>query len=108
MSFSHVDSLKRLEVVCSQTNNSKEVRDVVDSITKGLTGTKTAEEIGDIRAALIHLCYMTENLNHQADVRRCCSILCNAFFGISLTNQLSCAYTCILNDNLHDTLALDT
>ena len=61
--------LRHLEAVCKLTNNSKEIREIVTAIQRGLVGTKSADEIADIRAALTHLCYMTENLKHQADVR---------------------------------------
>ena len=71
MSLCCVKDLKSLEVVCRNTNNSSEIRDIVETIRQGLIGRKTADEVADIRAALIHLCYMTENLKHQADVRAC-------------------------------------
>ena len=87
MSFCRVDSLKRLEVTCKGTNNSKEVRDTVEAIAQGLNGTKSPEEISDIRAALIHLCYMTENLKHQADVR--CVLLCVLIVHFAGTSRIT-------------------
>ena len=68
MSFCNVGELKRLEVVCKVLNNSEEVRQIVETIRQGVTGKKTKDEIADIKAALIHLCNMTEGLKHQADV----------------------------------------
>lgn len=45
-----------------------EIRDIVATIRRGLVGTDSADEIASITAALTHLCYMTENLAHHADV----------------------------------------
>ena len=60
--------MKRLETVCKLTNNNTEVQDIVARIRRGLEGSKSAEEIADVTAALTHLSYMTENLKHEADV----------------------------------------
>ena len=57
-----------MEVVCKKTNNSVEVQDIVETIRQGLDGTNSIDEIAEIRAALTHLCNMTVNLKHQADV----------------------------------------
>ena len=76
VSFCHANDLKRMEVVCKQTNNSEEVQDIVEAIRQGLDGTNSIDEIAEIRAALTHLCNMTVNLKHQADVsaRLCSSV----------------------------------
>ena len=68
LSFCSARDLKTVEAVCKLTNNKAEIRNIVAVIRRGLVGTKSAKEIAEIRAALIHLCYMTENLKHQADV----------------------------------------
>ena len=68
MSFCCVKDLKRLELVCKITNNSNDIRHVVKIISKALIGTPEPREITEIKAALTHLCYMGENLKHQADV----------------------------------------
>lgn len=70
MSFCYVKDLQRLEVVCKLTNNSKEVHGIVKTIREGLAGSNPDEELASIRAALTHLCYMTENLKHQDDIHR--------------------------------------
>ena len=72
MSFCTVAELKRLEIVCKVWNNSEEVHQIVATIRQGVVGKKTKAEIAAIRAALIHLCYMTEELRHQADVSFVC------------------------------------
>ena len=53
--------------MCKLTNNDREIKDTVGSIRCGIDC--TAKEIAEIKAAITHLCYMTENLNHKADVR---------------------------------------
>ena len=68
MSFCCVGDLERLEAVCKLTNNSNEVRGIVEAIRQGLNGTQSPDQIYDVRAAITHLCYMIENLKHQADV----------------------------------------
>lgn len=73
MSFGDINDLKRLEIVCKLTNNSNEIRSIVAGIRRGFGGgIKSAEEIdmeiANILSSLTHLCYMTEKLNHQADV----------------------------------------
>ena len=68
MSFGCVFDLMQLEAVCKLTNNSREIEDIVMTFRRGLVGTKSADEVADIRAALTHLCYMTQHLQHQADV----------------------------------------
>ena len=71
VSFCDMKELKTLEKVCKLTNNGQEVQDIVEAIRKGLVaGIKKAEEITEIRGALTHLCYMTEKLQHAADVRQ--------------------------------------
>ena len=60
--------LKSLEAVCKLTNNSKEVRDIVEAIRRALDGTNSADQLADIRDALTHLCNMTISLKHQVDV----------------------------------------
>lgn len=70
LSFCCARDLKTVEAVCKLTNNKAEIRNIVAVIRRGLVGTKSAKEIAEIRAALIHLCYMTENLKHQADAHR--------------------------------------
>ena len=69
MSFCSIDELKRLEAVCQLIGNSSEVWNIVQAIRKGLVGTESVGDIADIKDSLTHLCYMIENLNHQADVR---------------------------------------
>ena len=54
--------------MCKLTNNSNEIRDIVATLCGGLVGNKSADEVADVRDALTHLCYMTENIEHQADV----------------------------------------
>ena len=68
MSFGAVNDLKTLESVCKLTNNSSEVKDIVAVISQGLKDIKLTDEVADIQSSLTHLCYMTENLKHQADV----------------------------------------
>ena len=68
MSFCVVNDLKKLESVCKLTNNSSEVEDIVAAIRQGILGIEAAGGVADIRSSLTHLCYMTENLKHQADV----------------------------------------
>ena len=87
ISFCHVRELKRLEVVCTRTNNSNEIRDIVATIRRGLGGTKSPTELADIIAALTHLCYMTVNLKHQADVSHC--LLLATFFTLNLLSSKS-------------------
>ena len=55
--------------MCPLTGNSSEVWNIVQAIRKGLAGTESVGDIADVKDALTHLCYMIENLNHQADVR---------------------------------------
>ena len=71
MSFCDIDDLRRTETVCKLTNNRNEVRDIVVAIRRGLAVTESADGISGISAALTHLCYMIEGLEHQADVRLC-------------------------------------
>ena len=68
MSFCSINNLKRLEAVCTITNNSKEVRAILTTIRQGFVGSKSANEIATIRDAVAHLCNMTENLLSQDDV----------------------------------------
>ena len=68
MSFCSVKDLKHLETVCKITNNSNEIQCTVKKINKALIGTPDPDEIAELHAALTHLCYMGENLKHQADV----------------------------------------
>ena len=58
--------------MCTVTNNSTEVRDIVAKIRQGgLVGTKTDDEIVVLRDAVAHLCNMTETLKNQDDVSPC-------------------------------------
>lgn len=68
VSFCGSNELKKLEVVCKRTNNSKEVQDIVAAIRQGLVGIKSAEQIAEVTAAITHLCNMTDSLTLQADV----------------------------------------
>ena len=54
--------------MCKLTNPDNEVRDIVAVIRGALVGTMSADNIAAVTAALTHLCNMTENLKHHADV----------------------------------------
>ena len=68
-SFCSIMDLKILEIVCKLTNNESEIQELVDVIRRGHVATKSVQEIAEIKAAMTHLCYMTENLTHKPDVR---------------------------------------
>ena len=58
--------------MCTVTNNSTEVREIVEKIRQGgLVGTNTEDEIVVLRDAVAHLCNMTETLKNQDDVSPC-------------------------------------
>ena len=102
VSFCHVRDLKSLEAVCKLTNNSKEVRDIVEAIRRGLDGTNSTDQLADIRDALTHLCNMTISLKHQVDVSARILFSC---FGIHTDAQLFTISTLTLTLTLITTLS---